>query len=479
MNRRQFVKSGTFFGAALALPRVPAVPAQPGTPTRKSIINMEQDAPDLINFERAVRIMRNLPEDNPRSWPAQARIHKLFCPHSNWWFLPWHRAFVHYFEQICRDVLRSPDFALPYWDWTRYPYIPSVFLNQDSALWQPNRHIDGSVAISFGAVGAPELEKILKLSECGDLFGSPTADDDQRHTPGSGNLESTPHTAVHQTVGGDLSGNAFSARDPLFWVHHCNVDRIWESWAELHGRAVPLDNLWAGHQLHEFYDPIQDKPVTVHAWQTNNSAQFGARYDSLETFFGHVPGTILPALQVFWGPGEQRKIPEGIQVIDELSLLSEPVKVAGNRAVFSIAATDKVKNLLDTLNPSRDGTHRLPSLHLLLDGVPVPKSPTTSIRVFLNVPGASVNTPFDDPGYITTVSFFGMRDPLGGDHREGNHTVNLSFNIIANVARLKAARRKITKTFIVTLLTVDLLSPKDTNVPEPAQPAKLRVIALG
>ncbi|KAG8738255.1 hypothetical protein FRC10_007088 [Ceratobasidium sp. 414] len=42
-------------------------------------------------------------------------------------------------------------------------------------------------------------------------------------------LEEGPHDAVHNEVAGDMAA-AFSPDDPLFFLHHCNVDRIWALW---------------------------------------------------------------------------------------------------------------------------------------------------------------------------------------------------------------------------------------------------------
>src|ERR1700730_7346672 len=108
--------------------------AMKGTPS--------QPTEDLGNYAEAVARMKALDKSdpgNPRSWRNQALIHNNFCPHSNWWFLPWHRAYVHYFEKICRDVLNNPAFELPYWDWTESQSLPWPFLQKDhpkyGSLW--------------------------------------------------------------------------------------------------------------------------------------------------------------------------------------------------------------------------------------------------------------------------------------------------------------------------------------------------------
>ena len=46
--------------------------------------------------------MLGLPATDPRNWYRYALIHALDCPHGNWWFLPWHRGYLGWFERICR-----------------------------------------------------------------------------------------------------------------------------------------------------------------------------------------------------------------------------------------------------------------------------------------------------------------------------------------------------------------------------------------
>jgi tyrosinase len=64
----------------------------------------------------------------PRSsWPRGATWRE--CQHSSWFFLPWHRIYLHYFESVVRRTivaLGGPgDWALPYWDYSD-PQRPDV-----------------------------------------------------------------------------------------------------------------------------------------------------------------------------------------------------------------------------------------------------------------------------------------------------------------------------------------------------------------
>jgi tyrosinase len=58
--------------------------------------------------------MLALPPEDPRNWYRHALVHTIDCPHGNWWFLPWHRGYLGWFEQICRELSNDPAFALPY-----------------------------------------------------------------------------------------------------------------------------------------------------------------------------------------------------------------------------------------------------------------------------------------------------------------------------------------------------------------------------
>ncbi len=50
-------------------------------------------------------------------------------------------------------------------------------------------------------------------------------------------LEYDLHNLVHRYVGGDMA-LAASPNDPVFWLHHCNIDRLWSLWEQTTGSAV-------------------------------------------------------------------------------------------------------------------------------------------------------------------------------------------------------------------------------------------------
>lgn len=49
-------------------------------------------------------------------------------------------------------------------------------------------------------------------------------------------MENDPHGSAHMSFGGSISSIGTAAKDPLFFLLHCNVDRLWAKWQRLNGR---------------------------------------------------------------------------------------------------------------------------------------------------------------------------------------------------------------------------------------------------
>jgi tyrosinase len=123
-------------------------------------------------------------------------------------FLAWHRRFLRTFERRLQQA--HAGVTIPYWDWTRDRKIPH-------ALTEPALLDSWSVARGdFDAAMLPTkglVNQVLQLTPYKPF---------QRH------LEAI-HGPVHDAVGGDMA-TAHSPSDPLFWLHHANIDRLWAKW---------------------------------------------------------------------------------------------------------------------------------------------------------------------------------------------------------------------------------------------------------
>jgi hypothetical protein len=130
----------------------------------------------------------------------------LTMPGTN--FLAWHRYLLLLFEQ--RLQLVDPAITIPYWDWRNDREIPKSFT--DSALLS-----------SWGVIRRWDPGKMPSQSSIDAVFDEATFSGFQSQ------LELGPHNAVHRAVGGNMA-QANSPSDPLFFLHHANVDRIWSEW---------------------------------------------------------------------------------------------------------------------------------------------------------------------------------------------------------------------------------------------------------
>ncbi|MEU5162971.1 tyrosinase family protein [Streptomyces sp. NPDC020875] len=173
-------------------------------------------------------------------------------------FLPWHRKYLIDFESELQKV--DPTVSIPYWDWT-------VDNTASSSLWAPDflggtgraqddQVMDGPFAHSGGkwnitvgvdtgvylrrALGffVPTLPTAAQVADALTLTTYDSAPFRDGSTGFRARLEGTDgyysmHNRVHSWVRGHMEG-ATSPNDPVFWLHHAYVDKLWADWHALH-----------------------------------------------------------------------------------------------------------------------------------------------------------------------------------------------------------------------------------------------------
>jgi len=132
-------------------------------------------------------------------------------------FLSWHRRFVFRLEARLRKV--HPDVTIPYWNALVDRAIPTRLADpQFVGRWGIQRNWKASLL-------APAKDlKVLKGFSSFDSFQSA--------------IEGAVHASVHNAVGGDMASGS-SPADPLFFLHHANIDRLWAEWQTQHKTARP------------------------------------------------------------------------------------------------------------------------------------------------------------------------------------------------------------------------------------------------
>ena len=129
---------------------------------RIDVRDLKGDEEEL--YREAFKRLQDRGGADKRSYDYQARIHTNQCPHGNWWFLPWHRTYLYYFEQLLQDAVRdlSPPKppTIPYWNWTEQRKIPPPFLGTYPAnrLAHSPRNFQG---LGEGSVGKARITKVV------------------------------------------------------------------------------------------------------------------------------------------------------------------------------------------------------------------------------------------------------------------------------------------------------------------------------
>ncbi|MEZ5833179.1 MAG: tyrosinase family protein [Dongiaceae bacterium] len=142
---------------------------------------------------------------------------EMHMQHTNARLLPWHRVFLHLFEEALHNY--HPDVCVPYWDWTspEEQAFPSWLAGVLPTVHTPTRTIN--VVRSPGSGGT--LASIAS--------GTPGAMAQTSYSQFSAPINGI-HGSIHIWVGGTMSDASVSPADPVFWLHHANLDRLWWTW---------------------------------------------------------------------------------------------------------------------------------------------------------------------------------------------------------------------------------------------------------
>lgn len=228
-------------------------------PVRRDINTLDSSDPILEAYRAAITEMQSLAADNPRSWAAQTAIHGSAtafnrCPHGSWLFLPWHRGYLFYFEEICREFSGDDSFALPYWNWTANPQVPAVFWTSGDPLFHANRGANSTSTANSTVIGETHINNILDETNF-EVFASGRITCDVPQTAGAwkGPLEVGPHDYIHCFVGGTMCSGA-SPLDPIFWTHHNRIEQLWVEWNITRGNPNTNDSDWTCRSFTDFVD---------------------------------------------------------------------------------------------------------------------------------------------------------------------------------------------------------------------------------
>lgn len=292
--------------------------------TRLEITEFSKDAQMVAALRTAVREMMAVSDPrNVRSWdywhyshwmpldlhpPKPMRYVWNACRHGQSYFYAWHRGFLTYFEKMLRQVSGNPKLTLPYWDYYRYPQLPAIFAapklsdGSPNPLYWKNRKNNRITGLSY----VPYQNSVTTFP-----YGPVRSFEDQ--------VERNPHGHVHDVIGGSMGHVPTAAADPIFWLHHSNIDRLWTAWLAAGGgrKMPPSDSLWWDQTF--YYNLNGDWSASVRAM--NDTVNLGYRYSDV-SLPKPTPGARLPQRPVTAlvgssdaaGPVELRATPITIEI---------------------------------------------------------------------------------------------------------------------------------------------------------------------
>lgn len=360
--------------------------------TRKDIRSLT--AAELTAFKNGVSTMMARPASDPTSWAYQAAIHGSLaspalplwnsCEHGTLHFFSWHRLFLYYFERILRAASGSSSLTLPYWNWQSQRELPAPFV--DSTAGNPLFVTNRSAAMNSGGQ-LPSSSVSAATAFAHTAFNS-----------FSSSIEGTPHGAVHVSVGGWMGSVPNAGKDPIFWLHHCNIDRLWGRWlAQGGGRANPTDPAWLDRSF-TFYNEAGQQITRKASQGLLTCPTLGYKYPTLRLL-------VNPALTA-------RLLPLNVRLAQPIGDDEVPQQI-----VLAGRVTSRTVKTQRTPNVAESGQQTL----LAFEGIRV-RNPEGYYEIYIN-PAKTEGLTEADPSYAGNLVFFGA--PIEGmpmlHSGEGHH----------------------------------------------------------
>jgi hypothetical protein len=339
-------------------------------------------------------------------------------------FLLWHRMYIWYLEKIVRELSGKDDFALPYWNYGSTEVVDNIMAEKVrdplGSLYTKARYS----ILNNGKPILPNQVKDIRLA-INELKTNPSFSGKAGF---SKNMERTPHGYMHDLIGGGyaipeetyyneifqtdttgLMANVESAGfDPVFWLHHSMVDRIWESWdVSEYGQRPSLEELKDKPWPYEFIYPNGDHITYTMEEVYNIVFNLDYKYDNL------LYGSKTPVLAA----NEQKaKIKVAFQDSKEEIIWEQKV----GKVIGATTFTHKVNS---AFAKSTNKVFKSTNSRILLNlDVVVYKQPKDYYTVYLRYPGKPDR-------YVGSMTFFGVAHDHGmkKNHTTAENGIKLNF----------------------------------------------------
>lgn len=341
------------------------------------------------------------------------------CEHGTIYFFGWHRLFLFYFEKALQDAANDPNLRLPYWDYsdTANLAMPAEFTTptyKDSY----GRDVVNPLYDSRRAPGwnVPSTKKLSGASTNIDLALKKSNFLDTNSGQGFQNIiDASPHGYTHcavnpckRTVMGAV---AYSSNDPIFWVHHANIDRMWDCWLSIDGHVNPNEIMGKSYQF-----------VDTNGALTMNTIGDLFKPGFIDYVYEQASNCQRkPTLRARAASGAAAaRVRKARKMLDRPVILGAAKNVAINAAVTRKRVTlEATATLAHPREFALEAQPELPvSTELILRGIHFQQHPGTSFDVFLE----RADNPAER-ALVGTISFFSDQEE-GDQSHHAQSTIN-------------------------------------------------------
>jgi tyrosinase len=387
-------------------------------------------------------------------------------------FLPWHRAYIYWFEVIIRSYvaqLGGPEnWTLPYWN-----YSGDYDASDPSAPWPRSvlPWVFGQATLPDGSGNPLFLDKVRRGLQPGIQLEVTTpyyyqAYDLPAYQDFNQTLDQTIHGAVHGDVGsgdGVVSSTGWMQRvppaafDPIFWLHHAEIDRFWVGWLA-NGNSNPTDDGWLqanddperANRWNFWQDGDINNVVNVYPGDVADNENLAApcpysyKYENLP----EMPPPRPPGVADVRAAAPAALRAGGGSAPDPVIASSaEPVQLGKEPVSHDLPLSDEADPVVSALS---DTPEEAPRVYLHLDEITA-DGPPGNYEVYLNYPDADRTTAGTVPHYVGVLAGFGA-DHVHGEGEEHAHGLSVKYDITELVNHLRSVgdwdESKATVTFV-------------------------------
>ncbi|XP_078497457.1 tyrosinase-like [Lissotriton helveticus] len=241
-------------------------------------------------------------------------------------FLSWHRWYLLFFEREMQILTNDHDFAIPYYDWSTDGRACSIctdmmgksnsqglltstsyFANwksicsgvsypdkyctvaEDKSRFEPLHRNPGADPNNSQLPFAQQVEDVLQWKDYDTTPYNTTSKHSFRNClggfvdPSTGEItRRSLHNLFHMYMGGTVSVISISSNDPIFFLHHAFVDKLFERWCVKYNATSEMypKNKIFGHGQNDYIVPSM--PPVMNKDYENQAAIFGYKYSDFD-----------------------------------------------------------------------------------------------------------------------------------------------------------------------------------------------------